>query len=47
MIVSAIVAAAHDHVIGKDNQIPFYLPADIAYFKRTTLHHHVIMGTKS
>jgi len=47
MIVSAIVAAAHNNVIGKDNEIPFYLPADIAYFKRTTLNHHVIMGTKS
>jgi dihydrofolate reductase len=47
MIVSAIVATAHNNVIGLDNQIPFYLPADLAYFKRTTLNHHVIMGRKS
>lgn len=47
MIVSAIVAVTQNRVIGKDNQIPFYLPADLAYFKRTTLNHHVIMGRNS
>ena len=47
MIVSAIVAIARNRVIGKDNQIPWYLPADLKYFKRTTLHHHVIMGRKT
>lgn len=46
MIVSAIVAAAKNNVIGKDNEIPWYLPADLAYFKKTTLNHHVIMGRK-
>lgn len=46
MIISAIVAAAKNNVIGKDNQIPWYLPADLAYFKKTTLEHHVIMGRK-
>lgn len=47
MIVSAIVAVAKNGVIGKGNQIPWYLPADLQYFKRTTLHHHIIMGRKS
>lgn len=47
MLVSAIVATAHNNVIGKDNQIPWYLPADLKYFKRTTLDHHVIMGRNS
>ena len=47
MIVSAIAAVARYGVIGKDNQIPWYLPADLAWFKRTTLHRHVIMGRKS
>lgn len=47
MIVSAIVATARNNVIGKDNQIPWYLPADLAYFKRTTLDHHVLMGRNS
>jgi dihydrofolate reductase len=44
MLISAIVAVAHDHVIGSGNQIPWYLPADLAYFKRTTLDHPIIMG---
>lgn len=44
MIVSAIVAAAKNRVIGAQNQIPWYLPADLKYFKKTTLNHHVIMG---
>jgi dihydrofolate reductase len=47
MIVSAIVATAHNNVIGKDNQIPWYLPADLKYFKKTTLNHHIIMGRNS
>ena len=47
MTVSAIVATAKQNVIGKDNDIPWYLPADLKYFKRTTLGHHIIMGRKS
>lgn len=47
MLVSAIVAVARNGVIGKDNQIPWYLPADLAYFKRTTLGHHILMGRNS
>ena len=37
MIVSAIVAVAKNNVIGRDNDIPWYLPADLKYFKKTTL----------
>jgi dihydrofolate reductase len=44
MIISSIVAMANNRVIGKDNQIPWYLPADLTYFKRITLDHHIIMG---
>jgi len=47
MIVSAIVAVAKNNVIGKDNDMPWYLPADLKYFKRTTLGHHIIMGRKN
>lgn len=47
MLISAIVATAKNNVIGKDNQIPWYLPADLAYFKKTTLDHHIIMGRNS
>jgi dihydrofolate reductase len=47
MIVSAIVAVAKGNVIGFEQQIPWYLPGDLAWFKRTTLNHHIIMGRKS
>lgn len=46
MIISTIVAKAKNNVIGKDNDIPWYLPADLKYFKKTTLNHHIIMGRK-
>ena len=44
MTISAIVACTKNGVIGKNNEIPWYLPADFAYFKRTTINHHIIMG---
>lgn len=47
MIVSAIVAVAKNQVIGKDNDIPWYLSTDLKFFKKTTLNHHVVMGRKS
>jgi len=46
MIISAIVAMSRNRVIGKDNQIPWHLPADLKYFKKTTLNHHIILGRK-
>ena len=47
MKISMIAAMAHDRVIGKDNQMPWYLPADLAHFKRVTLGKPVLMGRKT
>lgn len=47
MIVSAIVATTENWVIGKDNEIPWYLSDDFKYFKKTTMRHHIIMGRKT
>jgi len=47
MIISAIVAVARNGIIGKDNNLPWRLPADLAYFKRTTIGHHLILGRKN
>jgi dihydrofolate reductase len=47
MIVSLILARAQNSVIGKNNDIPWRLPADWSYFKKTTSHHHIIMGRKT
>ncbi|MEE9438649.1 MAG: dihydrofolate reductase [Saprospiraceae bacterium] len=44
MNISCVVAVAHNNVIGKDNDIPWYLPADLQYFKKITLNHHILMG---
>ncbi len=46
MIISTIVAVAKNNVIGKDNDIPWYLPADLKYFKKITTGHHIVMGRK-
>ncbi len=45
--VSLIVAIASNHVIGKDNDLIWFLPKDLKYFKDTTAGHHVIMGRKN
>ncbi|MDD5152807.1 MAG: dihydrofolate reductase [Candidatus Pacebacteria bacterium] len=44
MILSLIVAYDRNRVIGNDKKIPWHLPADFAYFKKTTMGHPVIMG---
>lgn len=47
MIISAIVAAANNRVIGIDNDLPWRLPKDLKWFKEKTLNHHVIHGRRS
>lgn len=47
MSLSIIVAMAHDRVIGLNNQMPWHLPADLAWFKKNTLNKPVIMGRKT
>lgn len=46
MIISSIVAVSENGVIGKDNKLPWHLPADLKYFKKTTKGHFVLMGRK-
>ena len=46
-ILSMIVAHANNRIIGKDNDMPWHLPADLAYFKKTTLGKPVVMGRKT
>jgi dihydrofolate reductase len=47
MIISIIVAVASNNVIGKNNTLPWHLPADMKYFKETTSGHCVITGRKN
>jgi len=47
MILSLIVAASTNNVIGKNNQLPWSLPVDMRFFKNTTWGMPVIMGRKT
>ena len=47
MLLSAIVALSTNNAIGKDNQLPWHLPDDLKFFKRTTMGKPVLMGRKT
>jgi dihydrofolate reductase len=45
--LTLIAAVARNGVIGKDNRLPWHLPADLKHFKALTTGHAVIMGRKT
>lgn len=47
MIINLVVAASSNNVIGKNNQLLWNLPNDMAFFKNTTWGLPVIMGRKT
>ena len=47
MKISSIVAVSTNNAIGVDNDLPWHMPADLKFFKETTLGHYVVMGRKS
>ncbi len=47
MRLSIIVAMDDNQLIGKNNALPWHLPADLAYFKKTTTGKTVLMGRKT
>lgn len=47
MILSLLVAASENNVIGKDNQLPWHLPNDLKYFKNQTWGMPILMGRKT
>ena len=46
-MITLVVAAARNGVIGKDGAIPWRLPEDLKRFKALTLGHTVVMGRKT
>ncbi|CMZ65152.1 dihydrofolate reductase [Streptococcus pneumoniae] len=42
--IVAIWAQDEEGIIGKDNRLPWYLPAELQHFKETTLNHAILMG---
>lgn len=45
--ISLVVAMNHERVIGTNNQLPWSIPEDLAYFKQVTLGKPIIMGRKT
>lgn len=45
-VIAAIVAMAQNRVIGRDNALPWHIPADLKYFKAVTMGKPMIMGRK-
>lgn len=46
-LISLIAAMAENRVIGRDNRLPWHLPADLQHFKKLTLGKPIIMGRKT
>lgn len=47
MIISLLVAASENNVIGRDNKLPWHLPNDLKYFKNLTWAMPILMGRKT
>lgn len=45
--LTAIVAMDQNRLIGADGKLPWHLPEDLAFFKKTTLGHPILMGRKT
>lgn len=47
MKISLVVAKSKNNVIGKNNQLPWHLPADLKHFKNITMGKPIVMGRKT
>lgn len=47
MKLIAIAAVAENNVIGINNSLPWHLPEDLAFFKKTTMGAPIVMGRKT
>jgi dihydrofolate reductase len=45
--LTAIVAMDPNRLIGAGGKLPWHLPEDLAFFKKTTLGHPILMGRKT
>ncbi|ALC90190.1 dihydrofolate reductase [Bacillus sp. FJAT-18017] len=46
-MISFMWAMDENRVIGRDNKLPWHLPEDLKFFKRTTMGHPIAMGRKT
>jgi dihydrofolate reductase len=47
MDIAIIVAITENNIIGLNNEMPWHLPVDLAFFKKKTTGHHIVMGRKT
>lgn len=47
MSIIGIVAVARNLAIGRDGRLPWHYPADLKFFKETTIDHTVVMGART
>ncbi len=47
MRIALVAALARNGIIGKDNALPWHLPADLRHFRRLTLGKPVLMGRRT
>ena len=45
--VELVVAVSENDVIGRANQLPWHLPAELRHFRSLTMGHHILMGRKT
>lgn len=45
--LTLIVARARNGIIGANGKLPWHLPEDLAFFKRATMGHPIVMGRKT
>ena len=46
-MICLIVAMAENRTIGANGKIPWRIPGELAYFKRVTMGHPIVMGRKT
>jgi dihydrofolate reductase len=46
-MISLIVAMSQNRVIGRNNAVPWHLPAELKLFKSLTMGHHIVMGRRT
>ncbi|MDQ2678521.1 MAG: dihydrofolate reductase [Actinomycetota bacterium] len=46
-MTTIVVAAARGGAIGRDGDLPWHLPEDLAHFRRMTMDHTLVMGRRT
>ncbi|MFN6964654.1 MAG: dihydrofolate reductase [Pyrinomonadaceae bacterium] len=46
-MIIGIVAIAENYAIGRGGKLPWHYPADLKFFKQTTMGHAIVMGANT